>query len=124
MTYISHPAPSDRDLGSERSTLTSRASAKPYTVRLIYSSKQREELKNELNAIIAELNVGMDLLCSAIQRSVKANNARIKKPDGSSGLHVDQISAANLRGFLRGSRMADERVQLVDSFVHLYREEA
>lgn len=91
-------------------------------VKSIYSPKDRAYIAHELIAIRKHLHVGMTRFNAEILVTVAANNQRIVKPDGSTGLYVEQLSVKNTYHFFDGVRSDDARVQILDAYLQITNE--
>ncbi|MXO69040.1 hypothetical protein GRI72_09405 [Altererythrobacter marinus] len=92
-------------------------------VRSVYSPEPRLELRETVMATRTFLNIGMPLFLAELLTVVGANNRRIRKPDGSFGLNLDQLDTKALYGFCEGRRTHDARVQLIDAFCQIVTED-
>jgi hypothetical protein len=88
----------------------------------IYSPKEGEVFRKFLKQLRAEKEIGVGKLANEIKETVSFNRQRIRKPNGSIGLFVDQLSERNLRHFLSGKRSHDARMQILDAFCQIYQE--
>lgn len=92
-------------------------------VETIYGPTQRKSFQCELSKLMAEFDIGVPRLCCEIQQVVSANNKRIKKIDGSTGLHVDQLSSKNMYHFFADKRSDDARIQILDAYLQIKKED-
>jgi len=91
-------------------------------VRSIYPPALRIAIRDGAEEVRTSLAIGMNLFHNEVLGVVGANNHRIRKPDGSFGLYVDQLSVKNLYGLRDGSRMHDARVQILDAYLQAVRD--
>lgn len=92
-------------------------------VKSIYAPEARSGIRERLADILAAMEIGMPRLHTEITQTVAANNKRIFKGYGKSGLHVDQLSVKNLYHFFEGRRSDDFRVQILDAYLQIASED-
>lgn len=92
-------------------------------VRSVYSPEPRVELRDTVIDARSFLGIGMPLFLAELLTVVSANNRRIRKPNGSVGLNLDQLDVKALYGFCGGRRTQDARVQLIDAFCQIVTED-